>query len=478
MHYDNIFSTPTGRAVYQKFERAVSDFSMNEYLSGGVLVGFSGGADSVLLLLLLNEYRRRWRDFKILAFHVNHLIRGEEAYRDESFAEEFARSIGVEFSSVKVDVPRLSKEMGCGLEEAARDVRYSEFEKILQGRTDISSIATAHNSTDNLETVIINMMRGAGSRGISGIKPVRKNILRPIIYVSKEEVVRVLNEANVPFAIDSTNLTTDYKRNYVRHEILPRLSTLTSSAEEMAIRFSENLRCDADYIDSVAFDFIEKNYRDGKVARAALSALHPAVFSRVIISLAKEVSGVSLEKTHLNAIFSHLDSGDFSISLPGEVSFIARADLCYFGKNNKEEKHSYSKSLVMGINEIEGFDGVIILSDTPIDKTFIKVFKIATQVRIDSAIIDGELRVRSKIDGDSYRYGGITRKLKKVFNDKSVPREIRFAVPVICDGKGILWVPGLPVRDGGNANASNLIYAALAYKIDTKKERPYKLYKV
>jgi tRNA(Ile)-lysidine synthase len=448
---------------------------MREHLFRGVLIGFSGGADSVLLLLLLSELKRKEKDYKILAFHVNHLIRGAEAFRDESFAKEFAEGIDVEFQYARLDVPEFAKASGKGLEEAAREIRYSEFNNIILGRNDISTIATAHNSTDNLETVILNMMRGAGSRGLSGILPVRDNIVRPLIYVSKKEVVDFLSECEIPFVVDSTNLTSDYKRNYVRQNILPSLSPLAPSPEDMALRVSENLRRDADYIDSVSDEFISENYLNGSVSRKTLLSLHPALFARVILKLAKSASGVSAESTHVNAVLSHLPFGDFSLSFPGGISFVASGDVCSFKLKTDTTTPSYSKRLTEGINEIDGFDGVILLSKTPFDNSFRNVFKISTQVKVDSAIIDGDLYVRTKEDGDAYKSGGITRKLKKLFNDRNVPKEYRFTVPVICDGQGIIWVPGLNVRDGGDKNSPKTLFLALAYKTDTKEKQKYEL---
>ena len=121
-----------------------------------ILVGFSGGADSVMLLLFLLKYRED-NDFPIKAVHVNHSIRGEEADRDENFSKEFCKSLGVDFEAVRVDVPALSKEKNVGIEEAARNARYKIFNDIILADSSFSSIAVAHNATDNLETVIFNM---------------------------------------------------------------------------------------------------------------------------------------------------------------------------------------------------------------------------------------------------------------------------------------------------------------------------------
>ena len=129
---DDLFSSDIGKKIYQDSTLAISDFNMKPLLSGGTLVGFSGGPDSVFLLEFLNEYRKRCGEFKILAVHVNHSIRGEEADFDERFSHEYARMLNVEFISKKLDVPRLAEVRGESIEEAARNARYSFFAEIIR----------------------------------------------------------------------------------------------------------------------------------------------------------------------------------------------------------------------------------------------------------------------------------------------------------------------------------------------------------
>ena len=174
---DLLFNSKMGKAVYENAVRIIKEYSMDEMLSRGVLIGFSGGPDSVMLLLFLIKYSETGNVGKILAVHVNHMIRGDEASRDESFSKCFCEKLGVEFCSVQRNIPSIASENSQSIEETARNVRYSVFEEILRSRSDVSCIAVAHNSTDNFETVLLNMMRGAGSKGMAGIPPVRGNIM-------------------------------------------------------------------------------------------------------------------------------------------------------------------------------------------------------------------------------------------------------------------------------------------------------------
>ena len=147
-----------------------------------------------------------------------------------------------------------------GIEEAARIARYSAFNDIIRGRSDISTIAVAHNMSDNAETVIFNLLRGSGTRGAAGIRPVRDNIVRPLISVNKSDIVAALEYVDFYYVTDSTNTSTYYTRNYIRHKIVPKLAHINDDPERMLKRFSDNARSDDDFITSLAVGFVaERN---------------------------------------------------------------------------------------------------------------------------------------------------------------------------------------------------------------------------
>ncbi len=458
-----LFESERGKRIYDNVTSQIKEWGMDKLISGGVLVGFSGGADSVMLLSLLKKYSEDFGNFKLLAVHINHMIRGEEAASDEEFSRAFCESLGVEFIAKSYDVPSIARESSKGLEEAARDVRYSAFREIIQGRNDIECVAVAHNSTDNLETLIFNMTRGAGTRGMSGIAPVRENIIRPLIDVAKADIVSALDSVGVPFVVDSTNLTTDYNRNFIRHEILPKLLHLTKKPEAMAARMSKNLRVDDDFISGVALDFLSE-YGEGKIPHAKLSSLHFAVFSRVISHLAKSASGASLESVHITQIYELLKSGEsFSVSLPGGISFFTDGAVTEILPGGKKEKASFFKRLKLGVNEIPEISADIILSNEKIDNSSVKIYKNAIQQTIPFDIIEGELFARERREGDSYVFGKMTRKVKKLFNDRKIPKAEREKTPIICDGSGILWLPGFPHRDS-DVRCDKKLYLLVGYK--------------
>lgn len=461
---NKLFESPRGKEVYREAIHAVKEFSMAEKMRGGAIVGFSGGADSVMLLCFLKKYYQEHGGGKIIAVHVNHMIRGEEADRDEEFSRRFCASLGVKFISERIDVPAESKRLSRGLEETARDIRYALFDKILQGRNDICCIGIAHNATDNLETAIFNMMRGTGARGASGIAPVRDSILRPLIFVPKSDIVSALEENSIPYVVDSTNAETDFKRNYIRGEIIPKLFYLTENPEAQFAKLSSALRIDCEYLDGVADGFLMEHGAES-VPVTQLMKLHKAILARVLIKMAKSKGAGGLESTHINKV-TELLTKDFTLAIPGGVSFISEGGRLRVGKPVDNAKISFERKLKQGINEIPEINKAIIISDAPFYNFSSKVYKISIQQAIDFDIINGVLCVRDKRDGDSYVYGKMTRKLKKIFNDKNIPRGERSKIPIICDECGILWVPGFPARDGGSKNPERKLFIAVAEPVN------------
>ncbi len=437
-----LFASEGGAAIYKSVMATVERYGMRERLSNRILVGLSGGADSVMLLAWLVNYARVNGTPTPLAVHINHLIRGDEAYRDEALSRELAKELGVEFISYAVDVPTLARERGIGLEECARDVRYSKFSEIILSREDISTVAVAHNKDDNAETAIINIMRGTGTRGAAGIPPVRDNVIRPLISVSKSDIISALDGAGIPYVTDSTNLSDDYDRNYIRHEIIPALFALGRDPLEQFMRLSENLRCDDDFIASVASEFIAR----GDFNSASLARLHKAPLTRVIMRMAQDF-GVSVSSAQISAITELLPAENFSYSLGGGFSFVAERGACSVRRD--ESPLSYEFNIHNGRNILGEFGAELLLTDTPPDKTSLNIYKKSILGDLSSAIISGSLSLRPKRDGDTVYYGGMTHKLKKLYNDRGIPASLRSSIPILCDGSGVLWVPGIASRDDG-----------------------------
>ena len=195
----------------------------NRMLNKGekVVLGVSGGADSVCLFFILLELRKIFQ-LKLHVVHVNHLIRGEEADADQEYVEKICKENNVPFHLVKEDVKRYAKEQHLSEEEAGRDIRYQAFEQVRE-EYNCDVIAVAHNSNDCAETMLFQLVRGSGLTGLTGIKTKRDRIIRPLLCVTRAEIEQYLGERNIPYQTDATNLQTEYTRNKIRLHVLPYL---------------------------------------------------------------------------------------------------------------------------------------------------------------------------------------------------------------------------------------------------------------
>ncbi len=451
----NLFSSDEGKRAFSEIESFIRKNNMESYIDKGVLIGFSGGADSCFLLSFLYEYRQRYKlEFEILAVHVNHGIRGNEAKRDEEFSVNFANELFVSNEVRYVDVPSISAISGLGIEETARNERYSIFADIIKGRNDISTIAVAHNATDNMETVIFNILRGAGISGVCGIKPIRENIIRPMLTLPKSVIIALLDKYDIPYVTDSTNFDIEYDRNYIRNNIIPAFSRLSIDPEDSFTRMTSNLRNDLDYLNSESSRVLSGIKDKQCIDISDLREIHRALFARVVSNLVFENTSFYPTEKQINSIYNLINTDSFCISLSGEYNFVATQGKCYFVKKNSENPlKSIIFNLKPGENKISGTNlTVFLLSD---EETFSNVYNFSIQVDIPSDIIDDGLFIRFRQDGDAYKYDGITHKLKKVFNDKNIPIFIRDFIPVLCDKYGILYVPGIKPADRVKCTASD-----------------------
>lgn len=441
--------------AYKDFMRAVTDYSMLQKFERGVIVALSGGADSVFLLLCMNTLAKKF-SFPICALHVNHNIRGKEADRDEDFCRKLCMELGVNFHSRWVDVPTLAKANGEGLELAARKARYNIFDEFARENENFSYVVTAHNATDNTETVVFNMLRGGGTQGVCGIPVVRDNILRPIIYISKKDIVASLEQNSIEYVFDSTNTDINYSRNYIRHEILPLFDRINPSFERAIRRLNNNVSSDVAYIEKQVVDFCKINNVTNKVRRKAIAGLDYAILSRVIMRMydcaRNGISGSDLEYNHIRKICCLLNENKtFSYNVPSGLVFCADKENLFVSDSAiNNSKIEFSQKLCMGENFVPLSDGIVYLTDNKNDNNIsklINIYKLSIQAVFVFDKICGELYMRNRLDGDKYRYGGITHKLKKLYIDSKMSAHEKATLPVICDDLGILWVPGFGVRD-------------------------------
>ena len=265
-----------------------------------ILCAVSGGADSMCLLHWLNELQETY-GFSLFAAHFEHGLRGEESLRDAEFTAEQCNRLGISCSVGHGNVSAYAEQQHLGTEDAARTLRYRFLEETAD-RLNCDRIATAHNLNDNAETVLMNLCRGAGTRGLAGIPPVRGRLIRPLLQTSREEIEDYLTQHTIPHIEDSSNGTDTYTRNRIRHQMIPLLIRENPSFLKAIGRTTEILREDDACLCREAEAFLHTYENNGTIPAKRLMELEPAVAVRVIRLLCG--SGVSLERAQALLAFA------------------------------------------------------------------------------------------------------------------------------------------------------------------------------
>lgn len=395
-----------------------------------VLCALSGGADSVAMLRLLLQAAGT-EDFTVCAAHFNHRLRGEESDRDERFAEELCRSLGVPFSVGSADVKAAAKERSMGIEEAARELRY-EFLQRAAVEQGADLIATAHNADDNAETVLMRLMRGTGTRGLGGIPPKRGNIVRPVLCFTGEELREYLLKIGQSHVEDSTNGSDEYLRNRLRHSVLPALRQLEPGFSEKVLETSALARSDEEFLNGLAADVL----RGGTVAAAELAALHPAVSRRAL----RLWLGGDLSKERSESVLALAKSGSSGsrIELPGGRA--VRLEQGVLRMCSGESGALETTALRPGLTKIPGWSITLREFSGEYKNT-----KYGFYVRRDG----GPLAVRARNTGDTLdlKYRGGKKSLKKLFIDEKIPLSRRDTIPVLTVGGEAAAVPGFGISE-------------------------------
>lgn len=402
-----------------------------------VLCGLSGGADSVSLLLSLLELRDKLGISEVLAVHVNHCLRGEESDRDEDYCRQLCRGLSVDFRAVSCDVSGYAEKNGISTEESARILRYGIFEKY----SDSHIIATAHNANDNLETVIHNLTRGSALKGICGIPPIRGNIVRPLLTVSREEIEIFLKNKNISFVTDSTNLSDDYTRNKIRHNVLPVLENINKSLVKTSVRSIDVLRLENDFIEQEVQKARKKCQLESGKFRG-LSEFHKVIRQRCLAEYLSEHS-LPYDYKRLEKL-DNISVNGGKLNISGDFYFISDGVISEFRiipdrQNTKE----LSSPLEIGNNSI--FENIIVNAEI-IDRSYPD--KDVDIYYIDYDKIKGGLTLRNRRNGDKIRLAGknFTSSVKKLINERIEPDKRPF-LHFIDDECGTIFAERIGVAD-------------------------------
>ncbi|MDO5339648.1 MAG: tRNA lysidine(34) synthetase TilS [Eubacteriales bacterium] len=441
-----------------------------------VVVGLSGGADSVCLLMVLKGYiEKKHLNTELYAVHVNHGIR-QEAGDDEEFARALCERIGVGFQAYHINAIELAKQFGMSVEEAGRRERYRIFNEACKGRN--AKIAVAHHMNDQAETVLMNLARGTSLKGIGGIRPVRDNIIRPLLSVTRAEVEEVLRYLNQPYVTDATNLCNDYTRNSLRNVVIPYMTdNINSHTVENIAGAAIELQQDFDFIESEADKAYNRYVTEGndvviKLDGEEFAGLHEVIRRRVIYRAVYYLTKTAKDiyKIHVNAVDALVgktvgSSADICYGLCAVRGYddivISSERTSRQDKNVSAEIYELSdddikklkagqKVIIQGNiyynNEAPQIKSVQIVMSLHSNYEKIRNYANSFYAKaFDYDKILGKPCIRKRVSGDRIviNKAGNQRKLKKEFIDRKVPENMRDDVLLICDDAGVLWAVGV-----------------------------------
>ena len=409
-----------------------------------VVVGFSGGADSVALLSFLYEKQTEWH-LKLIACHINHQLRGAEAMRDEEFCRRFCRERGIELRVFRENIREGAEKAQQSIEEYARGIRYQRFEELSDGPGD--RIATAHNLNDLAETLIFHAARGTGIRGLIGIPPVRGKIVRPLLYCSRQEIEKYCQENGLSFVTDSTNLSDEYTRNYIRHQILPRMEEINPAFLQSARRLSQQAMLEESCLEGMMEEELHKiSMGENQWRREGFLVCHPAMQNRMIAHWLEQLpcgcSGKKLEEVR------KIIQETGTLEVCRDCYFEAQKTVIHIRKKKLLQDY-FQISLRYGENILFSGKKVVVL---PIEREKYKFFEkngvedLKNVVDYDKII--GSIIIRQRHQGDAIQLPGFSkaRPFKKLLNQNRISLEQRARLAVICDDMGPVWLEGFGTR--------------------------------
>jgi len=435
-----------------------------------IVVGLSGGADSVALLHVLLQLKARLAISEIVAVHVNHGLR-DEAASDENFVRDLCAHLNIPLQVCHADVSGFAMQEGIGIEEAGRILRYKYFNNAVVNPESTQvppiKIATGHHQNDNTETIILNLARGSGLQGLCGIPPVNDNIIRPLINVSRAEIEQYLLEHGLKYVTDASNYSNEYARNRVRNIVLPTLETalnpnVIQTIAKNAMLFQE----DNDLLEDIADQAFANCITTGVQNQIAiniqtLKTLPTPIARRVILRAvkdqAKKLPGQGEKRAQAHAIHqndsftqAHINSimalackkPGSQAHIPGlvaynEYSHITITKPAIFPKLNTYQLTFQTPTHIPELNL------TISLSKNPPDKPS-KNTNILCTKRLNYGNVNEALFLRARRPGDKIVLGSadkpITKKLQDYFTDTKTPRHLRDCIPVLACGSDILWI--------------------------------------
>ncbi len=419
------------RTLEEKIEEAVRRYNLL-FEGAKVLVAVSGGPDSVFLLYCLLKLSPRYK-LQLAIAHLNHMLRGNESDKDEVFVKKLAEEFKLPYFGGRIDVKSYAKSKKLNLEDAARELRYRFLEeKLAEWNGDL--IATGHTLSDSVETFFLNLLRGTDLSGLKGISPKLGKVIRPLILVTRDEILQYLRDKNIPFRIDSSNYDTTLSRNYLRHKVFPLLREKFGDFEKRIGRTCELLREESDFLFELTEELVKRvqkpSFEDEVILdRYRLLEEHPVIVRWALHRI------TAAEHRAICLLLGVLKRGGRA-SLPGGLKVeSSMGDLRFY---RRERALSAICDLDFGVIELPEINLRL-----KIERTDDIGYESRFRVYFPENQLKFPLSLRKRKPGDRMKTKIGMKKLKEIFIDRKIPRWRRDLIPVIEDNEKIIWVVGI-----------------------------------
>lgn len=463
----------------QKVFQYIQKYKMIEE-NDSIIVGVSGGADSVCLLFVLLELRERI-PFSIKVVHIEHGIRGQDSLDDADFVDNLCKEKGIPFYLYPADVVKAARDKKISVEEAGREARYEAFADVME-RFGGNKIAVAHHANDQAETILWNLVRGSGLKGLCGTRPVRDCIIRPLLGTSRSEIEAYLRERKIPYRTDSTNLSDDYTRNKLRLHVLPYLEKeLNGAATAHIAETGRHLQKIEDYME----DASRREAKDCTCiseGRAVIDtdnfAKKPEVIQEYIFRLCLKEMGCGLRdigSIHIDNLMKlpdlqpgrriQLPGGYTAKRLPGQISIFREEE----DPGEKADTGGTDYELQIQVPGTYIWKGKRVTFSREIYENQIIEEKPYTKW-LDYDKIYNAVSLRSRRSGDYFitnREGG-KKKLKSYFIDEKIPQDERDRILLLADGSHIMWIVGYRISEAYKVTKDTKIILKIQVKQEAK----------
>jgi tRNA(Ile)-lysidine synthase len=425
-----------------------------------LIIGVSGGVDSMVLLHLLNACRQIFL-FDLIIAHINHRLRPIESEREAELVRREAGQLGLPCEYGEFDVRDFANGSGLSLQEAARRIRFQFFHTLLK-KHGAKKIALGHNADDQVETMLLRLIRGSGLKGLKGMLPIREGrVIRPLLEVWRKEIESYAAERAVPYLVDSTNLKETYLRNRIRLKLIPTIEKdFQSNFKEVMRRMSSFLRQEDDFLETKAVEAYGEIIREGRGELSfewdSFNALHPAIRWRVLQRMLARISQAEAledrDDSEVSQICQRLNrpSSSFIVNLSGGVRLEKRYGRVFLKTEAFPAIPPFEVDLTMpGRTLVRELGSEVVIEEIPWGDQRIEFSESRNTALLDHERLLLPLSVRNFRPGDRFQPLGVrgTQKVKAFLIDHKIPKFERARIPLLLSGENIAWVVGYRIDE-------------------------------